>query len=241
VRAALRAAQENQGQFGAYKPAPPPPPPVQHGVVAPAAQARGQAPAAPGARQPKVVVRPERKAHAPHPDEQPRQPRPPKERKPRVQVKPFEPAAEQVVAIRERYLQLAHPEYDGIRHQIATEMGVPLRAVKEVIKQIRNEQAIPSWWEQSGKLPDEEQIQKIREIYLPLLPTPDVGVHKRIAAELNLTNTSVYQAIGHIRTELNLPRYAPRETEVDAMSNGESTNGTAVPLASPVEAQAAAE
>jgi hypothetical protein len=146
-----------------------------------------------------------------------------------------------VVAIRERYLQLAHPEFDGIRHQIATEMGIPLRAVKEIIKQIRNEQAIPSWWEQSGKLPDEEQIQKIREIYVPLLPEPEIGVHKRIAAELGLTNTSVYQAIGHIRTELNLPRYAPRETEVGAMPNGESINGTAISLAPPVEAQAAVE
>jgi hypothetical protein len=145
------------------------------------------------------------------------------------------------VAIRERYLALAHPEYDGIRHQIATEIGIPLRAVKEVIKQIRNEQAIPSWWEQSGKLPDEEQIQKIRELYLPLLPNPDVGVHKRIAAELHLTNTSVYQAIGHIRTELNLPRYVPRETEEDALPNGESTNGTAMPLVPAMEASAAVE
>jgi hypothetical protein len=140
-------------------------------------------------------------------------------------------------------LQLAHPEFDGIRHQIATEIGVPLRAVKEVIKQIRDEQAIPSWWEQSGKLPDDEQIQKIRDMYVPLLPCPEVGVHKRIAAELHLTNTSVYQAIGHIRMEMDLPRYAPRETEVEthAGENGEEMNGLAAPLAPPVEVYIAAE
>lgn len=245
VRAALRAAQENQGQFGAYKPAPPPPPPAPQETATPPVPARAQAVAAGGARQPRPVARPERKPHTLRPEDRPKQARPPKERKPRLQIKPFEPTSEQVMAIRERYLQLAHPEFDGIRHQIATEMGVPLRAVKDVIKQIRNEQAIPSWWEQSGKLPDDEQIQKIRELYLPLLPEPEVGVHKRIAAELHLTNTSVYQAIGHIRMELNLPRYAPRETEteteVGVTEAGEEKDSLSVPLAAPIEVHAAAE
>jgi hypothetical protein len=129
----------------------------------------------------------------------------------RVPTPPFVPTSEQIQAIKERYIQLAHPEYDGIRHQIATEMGIPLRVVKQVVKEVRAEEDIQSWWERSGAMPSPEMVEQIRALYLPLLPDPEIGVHKRIAAELKLTNTSVYQAIGQIRTDLQLPRYNPRE------------------------------
>jgi hypothetical protein len=212
VRAALRAAQENQGQFGAYRPpAPPPasekPAPPATGAPAGLAARADVHPQTPGRAGQHAV-----KGPRPAKPQKPRQqaPRPPRERKPRVQMKPFEPAPEQVAAVRQRYLDLAHPEFDGIRHQIANEMGIPLRVVKEIVKGVRAEQEIPSWWDTNGNLPDAEHMEQIKALYLPLLPDPEVGVHKRIAAELKLSNTSVYQAIGAIRAEMELPRYAAR-------------------------------
>lgn len=237
VRAALRAAQENQGQFGAYRP-PAPPPAIESPATVRAQQGHPGHAARAGAGAPAAAQRPARptfkpggKPRGPRAEEKPRTPRPPRERKPRAQTKPFEPTAEQITAIRQRYLELAHPEFDGIRHQIATEMGIPLRAVKDVVKQVRSEQEIPSWWDSNGNLPTPEQIDQIRALYMPHLPAPDVGIHKQIAASLKLSNTSVYQAIGAIRAELELPRYTPRDEEHTANGTGpEPTMGEEQPL-----------
>ncbi len=205
VRAALRAAQENQGQFGAYRPPAPAP------AAAPVDSARGQGVHAPATHPSRREDRPA--VRKPRPTGQPRQrvPHPPREPRPRVVQRPFEPTPEQTESVRLRYLELAQPEFDGIRHQIATELGIPLRVIKDIIKKTRAEGQIQSWWERNGGLPSQEDLARIRELYLPLLPEPDIGVHKAIAAQLHLTNTSVYQAIGQIRAQLELPRYLDRE------------------------------
>lgn len=208
VRAVVRAAQENQGQFGAYKPPAPPPEPVSHDTkhsTGTHGHPHGNGHAGRGTE---VAGRPSPKPRAPRPV---REPRPAREPKPRVTTKPFEPTSEQIDAIRERYLQLAQPEYDGIRHQIANELGIPLRTVKFVIKETRAETKIQSWWERGGGLPSPESLEKIREIYVQLLPNAEVGVHKQIASQLHLTNTCVYQAIAKIRGDMQLPRYVPHE------------------------------
>jgi hypothetical protein len=213
VRAALRAAQENQGQFGAYRPPAPVAPVHVEAEHVKAEHVQGDR-AAPKAAAPQGATHEERAAsRKPRPAGQPRQrvPRPPKEPKPRIQTRPFEPTAEQSEAVRLRYIELAQPEFDGIRHQIATELGIPLKAVKAIIKKTREESLIQSWWDRNGGLPSAEDLERIKELYLPLLPEPEIGVHKTIAAQLRLTNTSVYQAIGQIRAELELPRYLPRE------------------------------
>jgi hypothetical protein len=149
-----------------------------------------------------VKARPSRPAPKPKAERPKRQP----ERTP-----PFVPSAEQIAAIRERYLVLAQPEFDGIRHRIANELGIPLKVVKDVVKQVRVETATPSWWERVGAQLEPEQLERVRELYLPLLPQPVVGVHKEIADTLKFSHTSVYQAIATIRAELNLPRYLPRD------------------------------
>ena len=211
VRAALRAAQENQGQFGAYRPAPPPPP-----VQTPASAAQSAATAVVarnGAAPPRGAKPTARTPGTPKPtrgEGTAQRPRVARERKPRVQTTPFVASEEQVAAIRARYLELAKPEFDGIRHQVATELGIPLRAVKDVVKTVRSEEAIASWWDNGGSVPTPEQIEQVRALYLPQLPAPTVGVHKQIAATLHVSNTCVYQAIGQIRSELELPRYTPR-------------------------------
>ncbi|MBA2678356.1 MAG: hypothetical protein H0U76_08190 [Ktedonobacteraceae bacterium] len=121
---------------------------------------------------------------------------------------PFVATPEQVTQVEERYLELAAPlEFDGIRTQIAHELGIPKKAVKKIIKDLRSRQDIPSWWElQTYKGPSEE-MERIKAAYLPLLPLPQVGIHKQIAEQLDIKPGIIYQAIKAIRLEMNLPQY----------------------------------
>jgi len=50
-------------------------------------------------------------------------------------------------------------------------------------------------------------MERIKAAYLPLLPVPDVGVHKQIAEQLDIKPGVIYQAIKAIRLEMNLPQY----------------------------------
>ena len=148
-------------------------------------------------------------------------------REPRAPTPPFSPTPEQVAAIEKRYLELAQPhEFDGIRTQIAEELAIPKMAVKRVISSLRQRETIPSWWELQTYHGSPEDLERIRAAYLPLLPTPAVGVHKEIATQLGLTPGVVYQAIKLIRTELNLPQYnPPAEHEATSLPSGSSVTG----------------
>lgn len=224
VRAALRAAQVNQGQFGAYRQPDAPPAPVAHAPAGEPARAGAGETGTSAARTPSRSSgrpRPPRPAPKPRAERPKRQP----ERTP-----PFAPSAEQIAAIRERYLALAQPEFDGIRHRIANELGIPLKAVKDVVKQVRVETATPSWWERVGAQLEPDQLERVRELYLPLLPEPVIGVHKQLASTLKFSHTSVYQAIATIRAELNLPRYQPRDDAPEAAAPG-MEEAQAVPAA----------
>ena len=121
---------------------------------------------------------------------------------------PFTPSAEQIAQVEARYLELAVPtEYDGIRTQIAQELGIPKKAVKKIVKDFREGQSIPSWWELQTYKGSSEEMEKIKTAYEPYLPLPPIGVHKTIAEELVLNPGDVYQAIKAIRLEMNLPQY----------------------------------
>lgn len=133
-------------------------------------------------------------------------------REPRPPTPPFAPTPEQVEAIEQRYLELAQPgEFDGIRTQISKELDIPKSAIKKVVRALRERQEIPSWWDLQSYHGSPEDLERIRALYLPLLPVPAVGVHKQIAAHLNLPAGTVYQAIKVLRTEMNLPQYNPPE------------------------------
>ncbi len=136
-------------------------------------------------------------------------PTPPKPKREKIPPpQPFKPTDEQIKQVEERYLELATPaEYDGIRTQIAQEMGIPKKAVKKIIKELRDRQGIPSWWELQTYKGDAEELEKIRALYEPYLPLPNVGVHKSIADELGIKPGEVYQAIKLIRQEMGLPQY----------------------------------
>ncbi len=137
---------------------------------------------------------------------QPTAPKPRKEKQP--PPAPFVPTPEQIAQVEARYRELAVPtEYDGIRTQISKELSIPKKAVKKIIKDLREREEIPSWWDlQTYKGPSEE-LEKIKELYVPLLPLPDIGVHRQIAEKLELKPVTVYQAIKVIRQELGLPQY----------------------------------
>jgi len=121
---------------------------------------------------------------------------------------PFKPTEEQIAQVEARYKELAVPaEYDGIRTQISKELSIPKTAVKKIIKDLREREQIPSWWELQPYKGSSEELEKIKAIYEPFLPLPPIGVHKQIAEQLSLKPVDVYQAIKVIRQELNLPQY----------------------------------
>jgi len=121
---------------------------------------------------------------------------------------PFKPTDEQIAQVEARYIELAVPaEFDGIRTQISKELEIPKTAVKKIIKELREKQEIPSWWDLQTYKGDEEEKAKIKAAYEPHLPLPAVGIHKQIAEELSLKPGDVYQAIKAIRLEMNLPQY----------------------------------
>ena len=136
-------------------------------------------------------------------------PTPPKPKREKIPPPaPFTPTPEQVAQVQARYMELAVPtEFDGIRTQISHELGIPKKAVKKIVKELRERESIPSWWELQTYSGSSEELQKIREVYLPYLPLPPIGVHKTIAEELALNPGEVYQAIKAIRLEMNLAQY----------------------------------
>lgn len=157
---------------------------------------------------------------------------------------PFMPTAEQTAQVENRYLELAQPiEFDGIRTQIAQELGIPKTAVKKIIKELRDRQDIPSWWELQVYKGSEEELARIKATYEPFLPVPAVGIHKKIAEELSLKPGDVYQAIKAIRQELNLPQYNDpsfHEEELAAIRKAREERAAAR-AAKAAEAAAAAE
>ena len=121
---------------------------------------------------------------------------------------PFKPTPEQIAQVEGRYLELSAPgEFDGIRSQISLELGVPKKAVKRIVKELREREHIPSWWETQTYKGDTEEKEKIKTAYEPYLPVPPVGIHRKLADELDLKPGLVYQAIKAIRTDLSLPQY----------------------------------
>lgn len=184
------------------------------------------------------------------PPKPPAPPRPKKEKTP--PPAPFVPTPEQVALVENRYLELATPaEFDGIRTQISKELSIPKTAVKKIIKELRNRQDIPSWWELQTYKGSEEELAKIKEVYEPMLPVPPVGVHKQIAEQLSLKPGVVYQAIKVIRQELKLPQYndptvhglapspAKKTGEVSDASEAEKSGEETSPEANSTESQSA--
>lgn len=149
-----------------------------------------------------------------------KEPKPKKE-----QPKPFQLTDEQRATVETRYLELAQPvEYDGIRSQIAGELGVPKSAVKRAVLELRRRMQMPSWWELQAYTGTPVDLERIRAAYVPLLPVPDVGIHHRLAEQLGLEPVAVYQGIRRIRAEMRLPQYNPPEAHeaVDSAEKGDA-------------------
>jgi predicted nucleic acid-binding Zn-ribbon protein len=178
------------------------------------------------------------KGHRPPPAAKaPKPPRaektPPKPREPRPQTPPFELTDELRGRIEARYLELAQPvEFDGIRGQIAAELSVPKPTVKRAVQELRTRMQLPSWWDLRAYSGSEEDLARIRAAYEPLLPVPEVGVHKRIATDLGLNPVVVYQGIRRIRAEMRLPQYNPPELHAGEQSAAAAKQTPAVEEAS---------
>jgi poly-beta-hydroxybutyrate-responsive repressor len=172
---------------------------------------RGPRPGGPG--EPRHKFRPgEQKEGKPLGEKKARTSKPPTPPKPKKEKipppEPFKPTPEQITRVEERYLELAVPtEFDGIRTQISKELNIPKTAVKKIVKELRDRQGIPSWWELQTYKGSPEELEKIKALYEPLLPVPEIGIHEKIAEELSLKPATVYQAIKAIRLEMNLPQY----------------------------------
>ncbi len=166
---------------------------------------RGPRPGGPGEPHPRQSGKPMGQKKAP----QPKQPAPPKPKREKIPPPaPFKPTEEQIAQVEARYKELAVPtEYDGIRTQIAQELNIPKSAVKKIIKDFRDREHIPSWWELQTYKGNAEELERIKEVYEPFLPVPPIGVHKQIAEQLSLKPVDVYQAIKAIRQEMKLPQY----------------------------------
>ena len=166
---------------------------------------RGPRPGGPGEPRQRQGGKPMGQKKAP----QPKQPMPPKPKREKIPPPaPFKPTEEQIAQVEARYKELAVPtEYDGIRTQIAQELNIPKSAVKKIIKDFRDREHIPSWWELQTYKGDAEELERIKEVYVPFLPLPPIGVHKQIAEQLSLKPVDVYQAIKAIRQEMKLPQY----------------------------------
>ncbi len=142
----------------------------------------------------------------------PRPPGPPKEPKERKPPQPQELTPEQRTQVEARYLELAQPvEFDGIRSRISTELGLPKPLVRKAILELRQRMGLPSWWELQGFPGTQSDLERVRTAYLPLLPVPPIGVHKRIAEQLGLEPHAVYKGIRQIRGQMGLPQFNPPE------------------------------
>jgi hypothetical protein len=141
----------------------------------------------------------------------------------RIGPAPFMLTDELRQQIEERYLALANPvEFDGIRTQIAAELGAPKPVVREVVGEVRRRHGMPSWWEAQGFSGSLADIERIKAAYTPYLPLPPVGIHREIAQSLGLEPRTVYRGIRKIRAQMGLPQYNaleehPKQAVVGAM------------------------
>ncbi len=160
-------------------------------------------------------ARPQGKPRPPRAERPPQLPKPPKAAK--VLPSRIELTDDLRAKIEGRYLELAQPvEFDGIRTQIAAEMSLPKALVKKAIAELRKRMSLPSWWELQAYTGPEVELERIRAAYVPLLPVPEVGVHKTLAERLGMDPRTVYQGIRRIRAEMRLPQYNPPESHAPA-------------------------
>ena len=115
---------------------------------------------------------------------------------------------EQLAAIEEMYkkmLPLPNPD----AHEVIEEaIGLEARKVFFGINLIRQKMMLPKVQFPKRKLaitPD--QMMAIKNLYEPLLPTPPIGCHKILAAQLKMDEWRVHVGIGLVRKQMGLERW----------------------------------
>ncbi len=122
--------------------------------------------------------------------------------------KPLLVNKEQLAQIEEMYKKMLPLPNPDAHEVIAEAIGLEARKVFFGINLIRQKMMLPKIQFPKRKLaitPD--QMMAIKNLYEPLLPTPPIGCHKILAAQLKMDEWRVHVGIGLVRKQMGLERW----------------------------------
>ena len=123
-------------------------------------------------------------------------------------AKPLLINKEQLAMIEEMYKKMLPLPNPDAHEVIAEAVGLEPKKVFFGINLIRQKMMLPKVQFPKRKLaitPD--QMMAIKNLYEPLLPTPPIGCHKILAAQLKMDEWRVHVGIGLVRKQMGLDRW----------------------------------
>ena len=123
-------------------------------------------------------------------------------------AKPLLINKEQLATIEEMYKKMLPLPNPDAHEVIAEAIGLEPKKVFFGINLIRQKMMLPKVQFPKRKLaitPD--QMMAIKNLYEPLLPTPPIGCHKILAAQLKMDEWRVHVGIGLVRKQMGLDRW----------------------------------
>lgn len=115
---------------------------------------------------------------------------------------------EQLAQIEEMYKKMLPLPNPDAHEVIAEAIGLEPKKVFFGINLVRQKMMLPKVQFPKRKLaitPD--QMMAIKNLYEPLLPTPPIGCHKILAAQLKMDEWRVHVGIGLVRKQMGLDRW----------------------------------
>lgn len=120
----------------------------------------------------------------------------------------------QIETAYKKMLPLPNPDAHEV---IATQLSQEPKKVFFAINSIRQKMMLPKVAFPKRKLAlTGDQLTAIKNLYEPLLPTPPIGCHKIIAAQLRMDEWRVHVGIGLVRKQMGLERWNPDRPDVPA-------------------------
>ena len=123
-------------------------------------------------------------------------------------AKPLLINKEQLAVIEEMYKKMLPLPNPDAHEVIAAAVGLEPKKVFFGINLVRQKMMLPKVQFPKRKLaitPD--QMMAIKNLYEPLLPTPPIGCHKILAAQLKMDEWRVHVGIGLVRKQMGLDRW----------------------------------
>ena len=140
-----------------------------------------------------------------------RKPGPPKQQRPLLIDKP---QLEQIEELYKKMLPLPNPDAHEV---IAQKLELEPKKAFFGINLVRQKMMLPKVAFPKRKLavtPD--QLMAIKNLYEPLLPTPPIGCHKILSAQLRMDEWRVHVGIGLVRKQMGLDRWNPDREDAPA-------------------------